>query len=129
MTFLSFIRIFSILIIKILVSLLSYIFHKEYFFVFKYWLFNFQNQNFQNFYSTSNVFYILDSICILLHQQTNHIFKFLEREKSYTRSDFFNIKEEDGILMRITRKVALFFHIVFGAISWFFIWMFVNVVG
>ena len=52
-----------------------------------------------------------------------------ERESGYKRSDFYNIKESDGPIMIATRKVALFFHIVFGAIAWFFIWMFVNVAG
>jgi len=55
--------------------------------------------------------------------------EYLEREKTYKRSDWFNIKETDGILMRATRRVALFFHIVFGAISWFFIWSFINMAG
>ncbi len=54
---------------------------------------------------------------------------YLEREKSNKRSDFYNVKETDGIFMIATRKIALFFHIVFGAISWFFIWMFMNAAG
>lgn len=48
------------------------------------------------------------------------------RQLDYKRSDWFIIKPTDGILMRITRKVGLFFHVVFGAIAWFFIWTFVN---
>jgi hypothetical protein len=53
----------------------------------------------------------------------------LARESEIKKNDFFIPKETDGPLMLATRKVALFFHIVFGAIAWFFIWMFVNVAG
>lgn len=50
-----------------------------------------------------------------------------KRESGYKRSEFYTITESDGPFMIATRKVALFFHIVFGAIAWFFIWTFVNV--
>jgi len=62
-------------------------------------------------------------------QRVKETEEFLAREKTYKRSDWFTIKEDDNIFMRATRRVALFFHIVFGAISWFFIWSFVNAAG
>ncbi len=62
-------------------------------------------------------------------QRVKETEEFLAREVQNARNDWFTIKEEDTIFMRATRRVALFFHLVFGAISWFLIWTFVNVAG
>jgi hypothetical protein len=48
-----------------------------------------------------------------------------EREKSeiiYQENDFLRIKETDGLGMRIVRKTAWIFHVIFAAIIWAFLW-------
>ena len=50
----------------------------------------------------------------------------MEREQSellYQENDFLRIKETDGLGMRIVRKTAWVFHVIFAAITWAFLWM------
>lgn len=46
-----------------------------------------------------------------------------EKERVYKENDFLRIKETDSLGMRVVRRVAWFFHIIFAAIAWFFLWM------
>lgn len=66
---------------------------------------------------------LLDSRSLQEHEEWK------TREEKYNESDFFKPKENDGPLMLATRKVAFFFHLVFGGIAWFFIWLFASTPG
>jgi phage FluMu protein Com len=45
-----------------------------------------------------------------------------QRELVYQENDFLRIRETDGLGMRIVRKTAWFFHFIFAAITWLFLW-------
>jgi len=45
------------------------------------------------------------------------------------KDDFFTPKDTDGPFMLATRRVAFFFHLIFGAIAWIFIWSFASTPG
>jgi len=54
------------------------------------------------------------------------LFEKVEREQSelvYQENDFLRIKETDGLSMRVVRKTAWVFHVIFAAITWAFLWM------
>jgi len=46
-----------------------------------------------------------------------------EKERVFEENDFLRIKETDGLGMRILRKTAWVFHVIFAAITWAFLWM------
>ena len=45
-----------------------------------------------------------------------------EKERVFQENDFLRIKETDGLGMRIVRKTAWVFHVIFAAITWAFLW-------
>lgn len=46
-----------------------------------------------------------------------------EKERVSQENDFLRIKETDNIGMRIVRKTAWVFHVIFAAITWVFLWI------
>lgn len=42
------------------------------------------------------------------------------REKE---DDFFRVRETDGLMMRVTRKVLWVGHVIFAAIAWAVMWL------
>lgn len=53
----------------------------------------------------------------------------VQRIEEDKKNDFFTQKETDGPFMIATRKVAFFFHMIFGGIAWIFIWAFASTPG
>lgn len=45
-----------------------------------------------------------------------------EKERVYNENNFLRIRETDGTGMRIVRKTAQVFHVIFAAITWAFLW-------
>ena len=45
-----------------------------------------------------------------------------QNERVSQENDFLIIKESDGLGMRIVRKTAWTFHVIFAAITWAFLW-------
>lgn len=45
-----------------------------------------------------------------------------EKAKFIKENDFLRIKETDGLGMRMVRRTAWFFHVIFAAITWAFLW-------
>lgn len=52
-----------------------------------------------------------------------------ERVREHKENDLYAIRETDGPLMIVWRRVLLVFHIIFGGIAWIFIWMFASTPG
>ena len=46
-----------------------------------------------------------------------------ENERIVIENDFLRVKETDGLGMRMVRKTAWVFHVIFAAITWAFLWM------
>ena len=46
-----------------------------------------------------------------------------EKERAFVENDFLRIKETDGLGMKIVRKTAWVFHVIFAAITWLFLWL------
>jgi hypothetical protein len=46
-----------------------------------------------------------------------------EADRVFYENDFFRVREEDGVLMRLIRRTAWIVHLFFAAITWFFLWM------
>ena len=66
---------------------------------------------------------------ILDQRRVSEVEEFHERERTYNERDMFRIRESDGPIMMVTRRIMWFFHVVFGAIAWLFIWMFASTPG
>lgn len=50
----------------------------------------------------------------------------IERERHADEAfanDYLRIREDDGFMMRIVRRAAWVVHLIFAAITWFFLWM------
>ncbi|MFM1874877.1 MAG: hypothetical protein RL266_614 [Bacteroidota bacterium] len=45
-----------------------------------------------------------------------------KEEEAYA-NDFLRIREDDGFMMGLVRRAAWVVHLIFAAITWFFLWM------
>jgi len=55
--------------------------------------------------------------------------KIEKQEKEFYDKDFFRIREEDNFLMIVLRRAAWVLHLIFGVITWFFLWVFSTTSG
>lgn len=52
-----------------------------------------------------------------------------KREEEHKAKDLYRIRETDGPMMIVWRRILLVFHLIFGGISWLLIWMFASAPG